>query len=135
MTNIPKLQRDNIIFVLIDLQTKLLAEIQQASRIVNSNILLLEAANALDCLVIATTQYRQGLGNLVDQVAPLVGEETIDKVSFSCVAAPGFQQRLKNSGRKWVVVSGIETHRVPPTKQRTDFESGNQPIYPCNTPQ
>jgi nicotinamidase-related amidase len=110
MTNIPKLQRDNIIFVLIDLQTKLLAKIQQASRIVNSNILLLEAANALNCLVIATTQYRKGLGNVVDQVASLVGEETIDKMSFSCVVSPAFQERLKNSSRDWVVVSGIETH-------------------------
>jgi nicotinamidase-related amidase len=110
MTNIPKLQHDNIIFVLIDLQTKLLSKIQRANRIVNSNILLLEVAKALDCLVIATTQYRQGLGNLVDQIAPLVGEDTIDKMTFSCVAAPAFQQRLKSSGRKWVVVSGIETH-------------------------
>lgn len=110
MTTNAKLRPDRIVFVLIDLQPKLLERIGNAKSIVASNRLLLETADLLGCSRIATSQYRKRLGDLADAIAPLLPEPAFDKTGFSCFSSPDFQKRLREYGKEWVVLSGIETH-------------------------
>jgi len=110
MTNIPRLTRDNIIFIFIDLQEKLLANIPLSDRIVSRNELLMEAANLLDLPYVATTQYRKGLGSVSDRLASKMGEQALDKSAFSCVADAAIAEKLSSIGRPAAVLSGVETH-------------------------
>lgn len=110
MTTSVKLKPDRIVFVLIDLQPKLLERIAVAKSIVAANRLLLETADLLGCPRIATSQYNKRLGDIADGIAPLLQEPVFDKTGFSCFSSPDFQKRLREYGKEWVVISGIETH-------------------------
>src|SRR5687767_1563625 len=110
MTNIPRLNVSNIVFVFIDLQEKLLAKISNASQVTSRNQLLLRAANLLGLPYLTTTQYRKGLGDLVEPLRGTAAAEAMDKTTFSCVADAGIRGELDRRARGFVALSGIETH-------------------------
>ena len=110
MTNILKPTSDNIVSVFIDLQARLLEKISGAERIVSRNIFLLEGARVLGIPFLATTQYKKGLGELDPLFASRLDRQSPDKATFSCYGDAQIREQLLNSGRKWVAVSGVETH-------------------------
>ena len=110
MTEIARLKANDIIFVFIDLQKKLLDAIDNQEKVVASNILLLETAKALDLPYIVTTQYKKGLGELWSSFAEHVAERAFDKTTFSCLQNNSVKNQLNLLQKSWVVLSGIETH-------------------------
>src|SRR5687767_12612484 len=110
MTNIPRLNRDNILFIFIDLQEKLLMKIPDAQRIIARNELLMEAANLLGLPYVTTTQYRKGLGEITSSLADKTIVPPLDKTTFSCAADTSIAKELDRIGRASAVISGVETH-------------------------
>jgi hypothetical protein len=110
MTNIPRLSADNIYFIFIDLQDKLLSHISDSYRIVARNELLIDAANLLGLPYMSTSQYRQGLGEITESLARKMHTPIHDKTSFSCTADPTISAQLNQTGRDVLVLSGVETH-------------------------
>jgi nicotinamidase-related amidase len=111
MTNIPRLQSKNILFVFIDLQKKLLDQIEVAKKIVDRSGALLSAAEVLEIPAIITTQYRKGLGELDPKIESKVKwGGTLDKTTFSCGADPTFQKELAKHAKEWIAIAGVETH-------------------------
>jgi hypothetical protein len=97
-------------FVFIDLQAKLLEKISASESIVSRSIFLLEGARILGIPFLSTSQYKKWLGELDPLFAARLDGECPDKASFSCCGDPQIRERLMSSGRKWVAVSGVETH-------------------------
>lgn len=110
MTNIPRLNTDNIYFIFIDLQDTLLSRISNADRIVSCNQLLIDAANLLGLPYMSTSQYQKGLGGIVESLAQKMKPPIHDKTSFSCTGDSIIQGLLKESGKEVIVLSGVETH-------------------------
>jgi nicotinamidase-related amidase len=110
MTRIPRLRPNDILFVFIDLQKKLLNEIDVAKRIVDNNRALLEVAELLGIPIIVTSQYRKGLGDLEEEIAEKVPGKVLDKTTFSCTLDPAFTQELEKYPGRSIVVTGVETH-------------------------
>jgi nicotinamidase-related amidase len=110
MTKIPRLKSNDILFIFIDLQKKLLNEINAAKKIVANSSALLEVAKLLDIPMIVTSQYRKGLGDLEEEIAEKVQGKVIDKTTFSCTLAPDFTQELQKYPTRSVAVIGVETH-------------------------
>jgi nicotinamidase-related amidase len=110
MTNIPRLNADSICFVFIDLQDKLLSQISDAHRIVARNELLIDAANLLGLPYMSTSQYRKGLGEVIEPLASKMHPPIHDKTSFSCCADSTILAQLNQVGRQVLVLSGVETH-------------------------
>jgi nicotinamidase-related amidase len=110
MTKIPRLKSNNILFIFIDLQKKLLSEIDDSKKIVVNSRALLEVAELLDIPTIVTSQYRKGLGDLEEEIAEKVQHEVIDKTTFSCTLDRAFMQELEKYPMRSVVVTGVETH-------------------------
>jgi len=110
MTNIPRLKSDDILFIFIDLQKKLLAEIDTAKKIVDNNKVLLEVAEFLDIPTIVTSQYRKGLGDLEEGIAEKVQGKVLDKTTFSCKLDPAFNQELEKYPGRSIAITGVETH-------------------------
>jgi len=100
----------NILFIFIDLQKKLLDKIGASRRLVDNNILLLKAAEALQIPCLVTSQYRKGLGEIDPFFASNYAGEVFDKRAFSCVADTPIRERIQSFENEWVIVSGIETH-------------------------
>src|SRR5574339_13957 len=94
MTKIPRLKSNDILFIFIDLQKKLLNEIDAAKKIVDNNRALLEVSELLGIPIIVTSQYRKGLGDLEELIAEKVPGQVIDKTTFSCNLHPVFAKEL-----------------------------------------
>lgn len=100
--------------VVVDVQEKLLAAIPPPAgeRAVRNCAVLLEAADALGVPVFVTRQYPQGLG---DTVAALRAEMPaaagrFDKTCFSACGTEGFVDAIAASGRRSILLAGIEAH-------------------------
>jgi isochorismate hydrolase len=71
---------------------------------------LVGAAKELGLPVLATEQYPKGLGPLIPEVKDILPSPPLEKVHFSCGADPAFAAALEKTGRRQVIVCGMETH-------------------------
>ncbi|NOZ55124.1 MAG: isochorismatase family protein [Gammaproteobacteria bacterium] len=98
--------------VVIDVQTRLTNAMLDAASLVNHCSILLRSATTLNITTTITEQYPKGLGTtdtLLQQVFP-AGITAIEKTCFSCCGARQFTQRLAETGKKQIILTGIEAH-------------------------
>ena len=100
--------------VVMDVQQKLISAMPNG---VKENVIekintLLTIANTLSIPIVVTEQYPDGLGHTVpalnEQLTSLVA--VIEKTSFSAFDALGFAELIDQSGRKQIVLVGMEAH-------------------------
>ncbi len=97
--------------VVVDMQDRLLPAIHEHERIVANTRLLLRAAGILELPVLMTTQYANGLGPTHADVAALAPKAApFDKLTFSCLGSQEFAQALAATGRKTLLLCGVESH-------------------------
>lgn len=106
------LGRDTCALVVIDLQETLLNAIHNRESLVGNTQLLCDTARLVNVPTLATTQYAARLGTVAPFVAETVGPNTpvVDKLCFSCAGSPLFLEQLAQTGRKQVLLCGMETH-------------------------
>jgi nicotinamidase-related amidase len=108
-----RLTSGNAIFVIIDLQEKLLPKIFEFERVTANCVLLIKFARAAGIPLLVTTQYERGLGPTVQEIKDTLPEiGSVDKVEFGCFENDRFleQIRVLGHGRNTVVLCGIESH-------------------------
>ncbi|RAZ39155.1 isochorismatase family protein [Campylobacter hyointestinalis] len=93
------------VVVVIDMQTKLLSVMSDKNLVANS-VKFLKIANELGLKVIATEQYKKGLGETDEEILNLINSKIFDKLEFSAFNA------IKDeiSGFKSVILIGVEAH-------------------------
>jgi nicotinamidase-related amidase len=112
MARIVKLDRARTALLLVDVQERLapamppddLARVRKYARA------LLGAARELGIPVIATEQYTKGLGATLPDLRELLPAPPLEKLHFSCGADPACAAALEATGRRQVLVAGMETH-------------------------
>jgi len=102
----------NSAMVVIDVQSKLTSVMSETQRICGHAGFLLEAASRLSVPVLVTEQYPQGLGRTERVLITKLPENTpiFEKSGFSCCAALGFSAALQATGRKQIILLGMEAH-------------------------
>jgi nicotinamidase-related amidase len=105
------LDRNRSALVLIDFQERLFPSVYEHQRVLMRIELLLLAAKLLQIPLVLTEQYPKGLGGTIDEIRKALPQvRPVEKISFSCVAAPGFMDQLFSLNRDQIVLAGIETH-------------------------
>ena len=105
---------EDSLVVFVDIQERLIAAIEgnNAASVVNNASRLLQAAHALDVPVLFTEQSPKKLGEthptLLDARPP--ESRMVEKTSFSACEKEDFVRYLELSGRKEIIVCGMETH-------------------------
>ena len=106
--------KDNLAFVVIDHQEKLLGAMERdTSRKVTRNIeLIVRLARLIKIPLIITEQYSRGLGPTSKELVEILGDlyQPIEKLSFSCYRNPAFLGKVKSLGVKHFVLVGLEMH-------------------------
>lgn len=122
------LQRDQAVMVVVDVQEKLLPSMNErvGGRVVQHIGMLLEGFSAMELPVIATEQYPRGLGHTIAELAAATEQHCVEKVAFSCCGEPGFMQALEKTGRKQVLLVGMEAHVCVYQTMINLIESGYQ---------
>lgn len=105
---------EHSVLMVVDIQGKLTAIMPDkvVNRLRRHVSMLLDTASVLHIPVIATEQYPKGLGNLEEAIRSHLppGSSLFEKTCFSCADADGLLERLTDSGRRQVVLAGIEAH-------------------------
>ncbi len=106
------LDRGEAMLLLIDVQERLCTAMPPdgLAQLEKNAAVLIKAARRLGLPIVATEQYPKGLGPTVAGLRELLGEEPMQKTEFSCGASKSIAKRIVTSGRRQVVVAGMEAH-------------------------
>lgn len=106
------LNKEDSIVMIIDVQEKLLNAVFNKASLEKKATTLANTAKILEIPVIVTEQYPKGLGATVETLKEVLPENTqyFEKTAFSALENNDVLEALKNSGKKQVVIFGIETH-------------------------
>jgi len=128
----PKLDRNDAVVLLIDVQERLLPAMPPArlERLFKYAKAMILAARDLGIPVLATEQYPKGLGATAPALRELLPGPPLVKMHFSCAADPAFTAALEATGRKQVIIVGIETH-VCVFQTARDLVSMGYEVYVC----
>lgn len=105
------INRDDAIFVLVDVQGKLAGLMHKRDRLFRNLQNLIQGIKILDIPIIWAEQYPEGLGETVPEIKKhLEGYEPIAKKTFSVCRHPQLWEKVEGTGRREAIVAGIETH-------------------------
>jgi nicotinamidase-related amidase len=97
--------------LVLDMQEKLLPQIDQSQLVIGQVGRMIDGANALEVPVLVTEQYRKGLGETVEPLKSKLAHAVCneEKMLFSALI-PSVLSKLRELEVTQVVVCGIETH-------------------------
>lgn len=95
--------------LVVDLQEKLLAAVEDGERVVANAVRLVRGAGLFGMPVASTEQYPLRLGPSVPEVAGLIPERW-PKTTFHCCAVPQVLELLYARRVRHVTLAGIEAH-------------------------
>ena len=114
MSNKYRLDPADTMFLIIDVQTNLAAAMKkEVISIVEDNInIIIKGSRELNIPILCTEQYRKGLGPTLDSIVKNIGTDfkPIEKLSFSACGEAAFQDLCKDINKRYVMISGIESH-------------------------
>lgn len=105
------LRRDDALLAVVDIQERLATVMAERERVVANTHRLISAVRLLGVPVFVTEQYPKGLGPTVPEIREALSPYApIEKISFGCCGEPAFTDALEATGRRQVILCGMETH-------------------------
>ncbi|MBS7615261.1 hydrolase [Candidatus Bathyarchaeota archaeon] len=105
------LSKDEPVLIVIDVQEKLLTHIAQKETVLENLEKLIKFMHIIKIPIIITEQYPKGLGPTVPEVKSLIPDsKPIEKLEFSCFGSQEFKKALEKTGKKTLILAGIEAH-------------------------
>lgn len=117
------LNKEESVVVAIDFQERLMIAMHNREDLTRCVINFIKGARVLKLPILFTQQYTKGLGATVDivkeaattelfggMVSKIDNFDYIEKIDFSAMKEPDFVQALRNTGKKQVILLGVEAH-------------------------
>lgn len=111
------LDRSRTTLVVVDIQERLAAAMEWRERVIAQTALLVRAAAITGVPIVVTRQYPKGLGPtepalvaILDEASGTVPVNEVDKLTFDCFSEPGFSAVIEATGRRQLLLAGMETH-------------------------
>ena len=103
---------DDTLVLLIDFQEKLVPVVAHKDELLKKLEILIRGLNVLEVPMIITRQYPKGLGDTIAFIKKIASEDslTLDKITFSCMDDEKIKEHVATSGRKTIIICGIEAH-------------------------
>jgi nicotinamidase-related amidase len=111
-----RLTADDSILLIIDFQDRLLPHMWNTEELTDRTVKLIKGMKALEIPMLTTQQYTKGLGYTDKRISEAIGWEKpeelpfIEKKAFSAYDCTEFREKLEASGRRNVIICGIEGH-------------------------
>lgn len=106
------LRCENALLLVVDIQERLLPHIHEREEMLRRAVVLIGAAKILGIPIVWAEQYRKGLGQTDPAIVTAIGGAAtpIEKITFGCLADFNLKQAIEATGRKQIILCGIETH-------------------------
>ena len=106
-----RILKDETYAAIIDIQEKLYPHINNKEQLLANTGTLIKGLKILNIPIIVTQQYTKGLGPTIQPLNDVLGQYlAIEKIAFSCCDESSFMNNQIISGKKWVIIAGIESH-------------------------
>jgi nicotinamidase-related amidase len=106
-----RINRENTIGLVIDIQEKILPIIDCKEEIIKNSLVLINGLKILQVPIIVTQQNTKSLGPTIPEINAVIGNYSyINKMSFSCYREPDFVRILNQIGKKNIIIIGVEAH-------------------------
>ena len=103
--------KEDTVLVAIDFQEKLMPAMSNGEETEERAAKLIGGMKVFDIPAIVTQQYTKGIGPTTAKIVEALGDfEHVEKTSFSAMRTQEFKDRLAATGRKNVVICGVEAH-------------------------
>jgi nicotinamidase-related amidase len=97
--------------VIIDIQERLLPHMYDGEKMLRNCEKLIEGLKILSVPITVTQQYTKGLGPTQPSIMEMFSDFSfIEKTTFSCCGEPAFRENISLSGKKNIIICGIEAH-------------------------
>ncbi|MCB2210175.1 isochorismatase family protein [bacterium] len=97
--------------VMVDFQGRLAEIVHRADLVTRNALRLVQGCQALEIPILPTLQVPEKLGPAIPELEDaLSAEEFISKTAFSAMREPAFLTALQKTGRKQILLTGIEAH-------------------------
>jgi isochorismate hydrolase len=101
--------RHECVLIIIDVQDKLIPAIADKESVLSNIIRLVRVCHLTDIPIVVTEQEK--LGKTVAEIKNELSAETaVQKVHFNCFSCEDFAERVKRTGRKILILAGVEAH-------------------------
>lgn len=102
---------EDSLLLVVDVQGRLARLMHESDAMIHAQSVLIQACRLLDIPVVWAEQLPEKLGATVDELQdPLSGLSPCAKSSFGCMGDSALRERIEASGRKQILLCGIETH-------------------------
>lgn len=124
------MKRQESLLLIIDVQERLAPAMDSPRQVITGCAKLIGAAKSLGIPFVITEQYPEGLGPTMIDLRQAAGEGTayLSKLEFSCAANPQIMQTVRDSGKKQIVIAGIEAH-ICVTQTALDFKQQGYEVF------
>lgn len=108
---IKRLQKEETVLIIVDVQERLIPAIHQAEHVVQSCGLLAQAAQTLQFPIIVTEQYPEKIGATVPEITSVLDNyQPIPKKYFSAYTPEVIDLLKSTSERSSILLCGVEAH-------------------------
>ncbi len=102
---------DDALLLIVDVQGKLARLVHESEAMIRQQRLLIQACRLLGLPILWAEQLPEKLGPTVPELAEVLdGFEPLAKSSFGCCGDEGLMAAIEASGRRQVLLCGIEAH-------------------------
>ncbi len=124
------MNRDNSLLLVIDVQERLAPAMDSPREVITGCAHLVGVAKRLNVPFIITEQYPKGLGSTMIDVRQEAGENVsyFPKLSFSCAREETIMDEIRKSGRRQIILAGIETH-ICVTQTAIDLKEAGYEVF------
>lgn len=106
-----RLKCSEAVLLIVDVQERLAAVMKERSSVTENLAHLIEISRLQGIPILVTEQYPKGLGPTVGEVAAsLQSHRAVEKIAFDCCLEPSFIEALTATGRRTVILTGMEAH-------------------------
>ncbi len=104
-----RLEQDNLIFVMVDIQNKFLPHISDIETVIKNAGILNRGAEILDIPLLITEQNPVGLGKTIEDIYIPPDHKKIEKTKFS-IFETEVERYIKEKKKSTLIIYGIESH-------------------------
>lgn len=129
-----KIQREDCLALVIDIQEKLFPYISGCEEMLQNQLKFIKGMQVLGIPVIITEQYRKGIGPTVSPIIELFGGNFgyLEKLEFSCLENAIIKEALIKTGKKHILIIGIEAHVCVMQTVIDAVDCGLMPVVPAD---
>lgn len=124
-----RIKAQDCVFVQVDVQERLFPHIADNEELEKNLITLIKGLKLHEIPIIVNEQYKKGIGETIASLRELTDDYPhFEKTTFSCCGNLDGLAAIKATGKKIVILAGIETHVCVLQTALDLLEEGLQPV-------